>query len=255
MRMARDRQRQVGDVRLQAPRAAQSSTAYEKGDLMAPRYVVGIDESGCGALAGPLIVCAVAFPADADRVTTMWKGIHADKMLAAGDSKGIKNPAHRAALAIAIKATCTSIAVIERSATEIDKRLLGTVFPEAIALAAARCIEKLKSADPGLAPSDILVLIDGEVQRPDLPCPVRLIVDGDKLDWRIGAASVVAKATHDERIDQMHAEYPRWEFDQHRGYPTKKHKELLGRRGPLDVHRKSFRPVQAVMPRPVGIEE
>lgn len=222
---------------------------------MSTKYVVGIDESGCGALAGPLVVCAVAFPADTDRVTTMWKGVHADKQLVAGDSKGIKNAAHRAALAIAIKTTCTSIAVIERTAAEIDKRLLGTVFPEAIALAAARCIEKLKSADPGLAPADILVLIDGELQRPDLPCPVRCIADGDKLDWRIGAASVVAKATHDERIAQIHADNPRWEFDQHRGYPTRKHKEMLARRGPLDVHRKSFRPVQAAMPRAMGIEE
>lgn len=222
---------------------------------MTTRYVVGIDESGCGALAGPLIVCAIAFPADADRVTTMWKGVHADKLLAAGDSKGIKHPEHRAALAIAIKATCTSIAIIERTAAEIDKRLFSVVFPEAIALAAARCIEKLKSAEPGLLPGDIQVLIDGELQRPDLPCPVRCIADGDKLDWRIGAASVVAKATHDERIDQIHAEHPRWEFDQHRGYPTKKHKELLAKRGPLDVHRKSFRPVQAAMPRVMGIEE
>jgi ribonuclease HII len=222
---------------------------------MATKYVVGIDEAGCGALAGPLIVCAVAFPADADRVTTMWKGIHADKMLMAGDSKGIKNPAHRAALTIAIKATCASIAVIERSAAEIDKRLLGTVLPEAIALAAARCIEKLKSAEPGLSPNDIQVLIDGDVPRPDLPCPVRCIADGDKMDWRIGAASIVAKSTHDDRIDTMHAEYPRWEFDQHRGYPTKKHKELLAKKGPCEVHRKSFKPVLAAMPRAVGIED
>lgn len=219
------------------------------------KYVIGVDEAGCGALAGPLIVCAVAFPADADRVTAMWKGIHSDKTLMAGDSKGIKNPAHRAALAIAIKATCSSIAVIERTSAEIDKRLLGSVFPEAIALAAARCIEKLRSAEPGLSPSDISVLIDGDLQRPDLPCPVTCIPDGDKTDWRIGAASIVAKSTHDERIDQIHATYPRWEFDQHRGYPTKKHKQLLSKNGPLDVHRKSFKPVLAVMPRARGVEE
>src|SRR5882672_3572226 len=112
---------------------------------MATRFVVGVDECGRGALAGPLIVVAVAFPMDADRVTAMWKGVHADKTLVAGDSKGVKNPGHRAALAVAVQATCSSIAMIERSAAEIDKRLLGTVFPEAIQLAAARCIEKLKN--------------------------------------------------------------------------------------------------------------
>jgi ribonuclease HII len=221
---------------------------------MATKYVVGIDEAGCGALAGPLVVVAVAFPVDADRVTKMWQGVHSDKLLVAGDSKGIKNPAHRAALAIAIQATCSSIAIIERTSREIDARLFGTVFPEAIALAAARCIEKLKMLD-AVEPTDIQVLIDGELQRPDLPCPVRLIPDGDKLDWRIGAASVVAKATHDQRIEELHLEYPRWEFDQHRGYPTKKHKEMLTRRGPTDAHRKSFKPVLAAMPRARGIEE
>jgi len=192
---------------------------------------------------------------DADRVTAMWKGVHADKTLVAGDSKGVKNPGHRAALAVAVQATCSSIAMIERSAAEIDKRLLGTVFPEAIQLAAARCIEKLKNFDASVVPEDILVLIDGDIPRPMLPCPVRCVPNGDKTDWRIGAASLVAKATHDQRIETMHAEYPRWEFDQHRGYPTKKHKELLVKRGPTNVHRKSFKPVYSAMPRARGIEE
>lgn len=222
---------------------------------MPPRYVIGVDEAGAGAIAGSLVVVAVAFAEDADRVITMWKGVHEDKALQAGDSKGVKNPAHRAALAVAIKATCASIAIIERTAAEIDKRLYGTVFPEAIALAAARCIERLKAADPRIVPEDVLVLIDGELERPNIACPVRLIPDGDKLDWRIGAASIIAKATHDERVEELHRAFPQWGFDQHRGYPTKKHKELLRKRGPIEPHRKSFKPVLAVMPRARGIEE
>lgn len=218
------------------------------------KYVVGVDEAGCGALAGPLVVAAVAFPADADRVTAIWKGVHADKHLVVGDSKGIKNAAHRAALSIGVLQTCSSMAIIERSAKEIDARLFGTVFPEAIALAAARCIEKLKVTE-NVEAKDILVLIDGDLQKPDLPCQVKCIPDGDKTDWRIGAASIVAKARHDQHMEELHAQYPRWAFDQHHGYPTKKHKELLAERGPTEAHRRSFKPVLAVMPKARGIEE
>jgi ribonuclease HII len=84
---------------------------------------------------------------------------------------------------------------------------------------------------------------------------VRCIPDGDKLDWHIGAASIVAKATHDKRIDELHKEYPNWGFDKSRGYPTKEHKALLAKRGPIMAHRKSYKPVQAAMPRAQGIED
>jgi len=222
---------------------------------MTLRYVVGVDESGCGALAGPLVVVAVAFAVDAERVTSMWKGVYADKTLVAGDSKGIKNPAHRAALSIAVQATCAAVVVIEKTSAEIDARLLGTVFPEAIKLAAARCIERLKALDPTLEREDFLVLIDGDLQKPDLPCPVKCIPHGDVLDWHIGAASIVAKATHDKRIEELHREYPNWGFDKSRGYPTREHKAFLNARGPTVAHRKSYRPVAAAMPRAQGIED
>lgn len=222
---------------------------------MTHKYVVGVDEAGCGALAGPLVVCAVAFSVDAARVTAMWKGVYDDKTLMAGDSKGIKNAAHREALSIAVQATCAAVVIIEKSSIEIDKRLFGTVFPEAIQLAASRCLERLKTIDPTLEPDDFLVLVDGDIERPMLPCQVRMIPDGDKLDWRIGAASIVAKAKHDQRIEELHREYPRWGFDKSRGYPTREHKAFLSARGPTVAHRKSFKPVLAAMPKARGIEE
>jgi ribonuclease HII len=222
---------------------------------MSAKWIVGIDEAGCGALAGPLVVCAAAFLSTTERVSAVWRGVRGDKTLFAGDSKSIKDPAHRAALEAAIKAASPAIAVIERTSAEIDARLLGYVFPEAIQLAAARCLERLKSIDPTLSASDVEVLVDGDVERPNLPCPIFCIPDGDKSDWRIGAASIVAKATHDRRIEELHREYPRWGFDRSRGYPTKEHKALLVERGPIPAHRKSFRPVREAMPRAVGIEE
>lgn len=222
---------------------------------MTHKYVVGVDEVGCGALAGPLVVCAVAFPANAERVSSMWKGIYGDKKLAVGDSKGITNPAHREALSVAVRGTCAAIAVIEKSSAEIDRRLLSHVLPEAIGLAASRCLERLKTSNPSLEARDFIVLVDGDLPRPELPCEVQCLPGGDKTDWRIGAASIVAKAAHDKKIEELHAEYPRWGFDKSRGYPTREHKALLAQRGPTAAHRKSFKPVQAAMPRAIGIED
>jgi ribonuclease HII len=218
------------------------------------KFIIGVDEAGCGSLIGSLIIAAVAFPADALQTTAPWKSVYGAKTLVAGDSKGVKNPAHRAALSVAIQNTCAALVVVEKTSTEIDARLLGTVLPEAIQLAAARCLERLSALNPALCREDFLVRIDGDLAKPDLPCVVQCIPDGDKLDWRIGAASIIAKATHDKRIDALHAEYPNWGFDRSRGYPTREHKAFLALRGATRVHRKSYQPVRNTLPIAKGIE-
>lgn len=220
------------------------------------KYVIGLDEVGCGALAGPLVVAAVAFATGATKVTATWHGIKADKELVVGDSKKMKLPAQRAVLAQAIKGECVTFAIIERTPREIDERLLGTVLPETVRLTAARCCESLMTKTRGLHASEILLIVDGDLQRPDVPCPVRMLPGGDGLDWRVGAASIIAKATHDVRIEQLANEHPKWDFDKHRGYPTPTHKELLRKRGLIEeVHRKSFGPVRSSRGPIPGFEE
>lgn len=224
------------------------------------RYVIGVDEVGCGAIAGPLVVAAVAFRADAPRVTAEWRGVRGIKTLAADDSKKIKTSEQRAVLDTAIRANAVAHAVIERSAGEIDARLLREVFPEALRLAIQRCVEQLvMTISPGrfqIQKDDLLVLVDGDLERPDVPCPVRMVPGGDALDWRIGAASVVAKACHDRHMARLALEYPSWSFDKNRGYPTPKHLDQLHRDGILDqVHRKTFGPVRAARGPIPGMEE
>ena len=225
-----------------------------------PRYVIGVDEVGCGAIAGPLVVAAVAFRADAPRVTTAWRGVRGVKTLAADDSKKIKVPEQRGALDLAIRAAAVAHAIIERSAAEIDARLLREVFPEALRLAIQRCVEQLvMTVNPGkfhIEKDAILVLVDGDLARPDVPCPVRMVPGGDALDWRIGAASIVAKACHDRHVTRIAGEYPGWGFDKNRGYPTPKHLVQLQRDGLLDqVHRRTFGPVRASRGPIPGMEE
>lgn len=220
------------------------------------RFVVGVDECGVGAMAGPLVVSAVAFAANTPRVETTWHGVRGDKTLAAIDSKKIKNPDHRAALSAKICEACASSATIERSPKEIDARLLRTVFPEAVQLAISRCLERLVFAHSDLSLQEVMVLVDGDIDRPDVPCPLRMIPGGDGLDWRIGAASVVAKARHDLRIRHLHEQHPALGLDKHRGYPTKAHKALLAQTGPVEgVHRMSYNPVRMARGSIPGFEE
>lgn len=223
-----------------------------------PKYIIGVDEVGCGAIAGPLVVAAVAFQVDAPRVTAEWRGVRGVRTLAADDSKKIKAPEQRAVLDVAIRSAATAHAVIERTPSEIDARLLREVFPEALRLAIQRCAEQLAMSlgTLGLRKDDLLVLVDGDLERPDVPCPVRMVPGGDALDWRIGAASVVAKACHDRHMARLALEHPSWSFDKHRGYPTARHLDQLHRDGVLDqVHRKTFAPVRAARGPIPGMEE
>ena len=224
-------------------------------DTLTTKYVIGVDEVGCGAIAGPLIVAAAAFPADMKQVTAEWRGVRGPTTLSATDSKRVNTADRRAVIDSAVRESATAIAVIERSANEIDARLFRTVFPEAVQLAVRRCVERLAAAIRGLQREDFVVLIDGDLVRPDVPCTVRMVPGGDASDWRIGAASIVAKTQHDKSVSMLCRRYPAWQFDKHRGYPTKKHLELLHETGPIDgVHRKTFAPVREARGNIAGME-
>lgn len=219
-------------------------------------YVLAVDECGAGAMAGPLVVSAVAFRADAKKVTTEIRGPKGPLLLEVKDSKKVKNPEHRAALEQAIKASCVARSCIERSSSEIDQKLMRTALQEATELAISRCLELLLVVDKTVSPRGVIVLVDGDGQEPKIPCPVRMIPHGDETDWRIGAASICAKATHDVRISFLHERYPAWGFDSHRGYATRAHKAMLKETGPIPgVHRMSYAPVRATRGTIPGFEE
>ncbi len=223
--------------------------------MIEPQVIIGVDESGRGALAGPLVVVAAAFRRGASPVTAEYRGLRGDKRLTAGDSKSFSNPIHREVLDQAIRASALALAVVERSAQEIDERLMSAVHPEATRLAIARVLEQLTTKGNGTSPADFLVMLDGEGQIPEgIPCPVRTVVDGDKHVWQIGAASIVAKVHCDARMLALHTRHPDWGFDQHKGYPTAAHRRLLAEHGPSPVHRITFRPVAEARGLPPGFE-
>jgi ribonuclease HII len=151
------------------------------------------------------------------------------------DSKKL-SAARRAELALRIQCYALGWAVASASVAEIDQ--LNILHASLLAM--RRAVAALTCRFAG-------VRIDGN-RAPDLAGvfsgPVETLVKGDALCPAIGAASILAKVARDEHMAGLHEKFPGYGFERHKGYPTAEHREALFRLGPLDEHRRSFRPVQ-----------
>ncbi len=183
--------------------------------------ICGVDEAGRGPLAGPVFAAAVIL--DPARPIA---GLRDSKKLTA---------ARRDALVPLIKQNALAWAIAECSEAEIDQ--LNIL--QATMLAMRRAVE-------ALATVPTLALIDGN------RCPVMkiqsiAIVEGDDKVDSISAASILAKTARDAALLVLHASYPQYAFDQHKGYPTALHLERLREHGVSPVHRRSYAPVRALL--------
>ena len=104
-------------------------------------------------------------------------------------------------------------------------------------------IKAMQMAIDGLKPGADFALVDGNRDHGS-ECAItldhQLIVKGDSLSCSIAAASILAKVNRDRYMREMAALYPQYEFQRHKGYPTKRHYELLREFGPCPIHRRSF---------------
>ena len=186
--------------------------------------VAGIDEAGRGPWAGPVVAAAVMFGAGGPP-PALRAGITDSKLLKAE---------RRAALHARILASAHA-AVGIASVAEID----GMNILQATLLAMRRAVVRL-----GQAPD--LVLVDGN-RAPCLPCPVRTVVGGDRLSLSIAAASIVAKVTRDRLMTRLALHHPGYGWERNAGYGTAEHRAGLVRLGPCVQHRRSFRPIRALL--------
>ena len=184
------------------------------------QLVGGVDEAGRGPLAGPVVAACV--------ILGRAHGVHG-----LADSKRLSEK-QRDKLAMAIKAHARAWAVASASVAEIDQ--LNIL--QATLLAMKRAVEQLS-----LTP-DIL-LVDG-THQPNVGMPVSTIIKGDVLIAEIAAASILAKTARDAEMLRLHARFPQFGFDRHKGYPTKAHLAALQTYGVTEIHRQSFAPVKAV---------
>ncbi|MDO6784206.1 ribonuclease HII [Neptunomonas phycophila] len=90
------------------------------------------------------------------------------------------------------------------------------------------------------------VMIDGN-RCPDIPFPCEAVVKGDSRVAEISAASIVAKVVRDREMEALDLAYPDYGFAKHKGYPTAAHMAALEKFGPLDMHRRSFKPVARLL--------
>lgn len=184
--------------------------------------ICGVDEAGRGPLAGPVVAAAVILDP-------------ARPIAGLADSKKL-SPARREMLAEEIRAKALAWCVAEASVAEIDQ--LNIL--QATLRAMQRAVEGL-SIKPGE------VLIDGN-RCPDLAPPARAIVGGDAAVAEISAASILAKTVRDAGMLDLHAAFPDYGFDRHKGYGTATHLAALQLHGPCPAHRRSFAPVRAASP-------
>ena len=179
-------------------------------------YIGGIDEAGRGPLAGPVVVAGVIL----DPNTAEYLEVDDSKKI----SESRRGILYETIISESINYQIEILEHIEIDATNILNATL----------------KGMRQAVEAFLPVPDYVLIDGN-RLPKLSLPAQAIVKGDQKSRSIAAASILAKVTRDRIMKEYDRDYPEWEFSKHKGYPTKRHKELLHKLGPTPIHRKTFR--------------
>jgi ribonuclease HII len=183
--------------------------------------VCGIDEAGRGPWAGPVVAAAVILDPEA-----IPPGIN--------DSKALSE-AEREALYGSIMAQArVGIGIADHQRIDRDNILAATMWA-------------MREAQAQLGEVS-LALIDGD-RAPKLRCEAWTIVGGDGRSLSIAAASIVAKVTRDRIMAGFDLVHPGYGFARHKGYGTPLHRQALERLGPCPIHRRSFKPVAALLAR------
>lgn len=193
------------------------------------RIVVGLDEVGRGALAGPVAVGACALEIVDDRVTPLPEGVRDSKRLSATRREGLVDPIHAAALAAAVGWA---------GPDEIDE--IGIMG--ALTRAALRALESLAiEADAILLDGDVDVLTPA-LAAGGVPAPqVQLRVAADRDCASVAAASILAKVARDARMVQLDVLAPEYCWASNKGYGSAAHREAIDRLGAHEHHRRSWR--------------
>lgn len=187
---------------------------------MATARIAGVDEAGRGPLAGPVACAAVIL--DPDR-----------PIAGLDDSKALSDGAREQLFPI-IQRSCLAWRIEFVAADDIDRLNILQAT-----------LEGMRRALANLAPAPTRALIDGNRIPRDLCCPAQALVGGDAREPAIMAASILAKVSRDRYMRDLHARFPAYGFDRHKGYPTPEHLDALRRLGPCVEHRRSFAPVRA----------
>ena len=196
-----------------------------------PLSVIGIDEVGTGALAGPIITAAVAFEDDEEKLPI---AVRDSKLLTHEKRKELFDP-------IIDAAVVTGVGYV--TPEEIDKFGMSKSRDMAM-IRAYRAAKKRYTGGHGR----LVAIVDGRNMkslRDYMGGSAAVFADrADQKSYSVAAASIIAKVTRDEIMFKVAKVYPEYGFDDNVGYGTKKHLSALNKYGPTKIHRHSFKPLK-----------
>jgi len=179
------------------------------------KYEAGCDEAGRGCLAGPVTAAAVIFDKNYQN-----KWINDSKKLKESDREALRIEIEQAALswsvAFVYQETIDQINILNASILAMHKAL------------------------DGLQVTPDFILVDGNKFKPYKNIPFQTIIQGDSKYMSIAAASILAKTHRDAYMKKLHLEFPEYDWEHNKGYPTPKHRTAIAQFGITIHHRKSF---------------
>ncbi|TAK97130.1 ribonuclease HII [Patescibacteria group bacterium] len=209
------------------------------------QLVIGVDEAGRGPLAGPVVAAAVAYKSSDFAVPVeqakLFALIRDSKKLSHQQREKVFDFIHEnfhVGVGSCDHHTIDRINILEASFLAM-KKAVG-------ALAHSMEREAQGNKDVmryALCDMQTIVLVDGNKCIPNFSHEQRAIVGGDRIVKSISAASIIAKVTRDRMMLELHEQYPEYGLDQHKGYGTKFHMEMIEKFGPSKIHRRTFEPM------------
>ena len=185
-------------------------------------HVAGVDEAGRGPLAGPVVAGCVIFPSEPEP-----QYYRDSKKLTANQRDKLYATLHDSNAIIGVGIT---------EPAEIDRINILQASLLAMQRAVLDC-----GKNGGLSPD--FLLVDGTFKVP-MELPQQPLTKGESKSSSIAAASIIAKVTRDHLMAEYHLQYPQYNFQQHKGYPTKAHRTAIAELGPSPIHRKTFKGVR-----------
>ncbi len=197
------------------------------------RLIMGMDEAGRGAWAGPVTIGAACLPLDRPDLNKLLVDVR--------DSK-VMTPRQRERTVERIKNIAIAWGIGSASNSEIDEHGINP----ATKLAMQRALEDANRRFPTFKPDclflDALIWPEKIAEIPQVT-----IVDGDARSLTIAAASIIAKTWRDQFMRELDSELPQYNFGAHKGYGTGSHTANLKTYGPSPFHRLTYEPVRKTL--------
>jgi ribonuclease HII len=200
------------------------------------RMIVGMDEAGRGAWAGPVVAGAVALPLDEPMLVQTLQGVRDSKQL---------TRLQRERLAEVIRQTAIAWGVGSATNDEIDNMGILHATQEAM----LRALDHARTQFPDFEPDCVLTDFIHWRKQP-IAYPHVNIKHGDQVSLTIAAASILAKTWRDERMREYESQYPGYSLAAHKGYGTAQHMAALETLGACSIHRRTFAPIRRTLETP-----